>query len=179
MASSEASPLIESVVQQSATPNAPVITFRRRTILLLLLYLVFLDLGYELIVPAQTRVLERMYCRLYYEDHDSVIYSGDTNGGIDERLCKVGVIQSEVAMLKGWQITLDSIGSEFLAGLMSDSGKIRYGFMLLFWLMLDLSACIFCSMGARCGCSGSKTGLAVAHICIIREIRFCSARLFL
>ncbi|KAF5243375.1 hypothetical protein FANTH_8197 [Fusarium anthophilum] len=37
-------------------------------------------------------------------------HGGDANGWIDERLCKVGAIQSKVAMLKGWQVTLDSIG---------------------------------------------------------------------
>ncbi|KAF5649005.1 major facilitator superfamily transporter [Fusarium sp. NRRL 52700] len=61
-------------------------------------------------MPAQTRVLEGIYCRIYYEDHDYGLQSGDASGGIDERLCKVGIIQSEVAMLKGWQVTLDSIG---------------------------------------------------------------------
>ncbi|KAF5973493.1 major facilitator superfamily transporter [Fusarium bulbicola] len=110
MAPLEASPLISSTIQQSATPEVHRAPSRRRTILFLLLYLVFLDLGYELIMPAQTQVLERIYCRIYYEDHDYGLHGGDANGGIDERLCKVGGIQSEVAMLKGWQVTLDSIG---------------------------------------------------------------------
>ncbi|KAF5632992.1 major facilitator superfamily transporter [Fusarium sp. NRRL 25303] len=139
MASSEASPLIDPAVQQPATPNAPVITSRRRTILLLLLYLVFLDLGYELIVPAQTRVLERIYCRLYYEDHASGLDSGDMNGGIDERLCKVGVTQSEVAMLNsiigGFDTLGLTVGSPLLASLFSRGIEMKgfwFGLPFLF-----------------------------------------------
>jgi len=87
---------------------------QRRVIILLLLYVVFLDLGYELIVPAQTRVFEQIYCRLYYEKHDPGLIGDHGNGQIDEKLCKNDVIQGEVAMLKGWQLALDGIGSEFL-----------------------------------------------------------------
>lgn len=85
---------------------------RTLIIVLILLYLVFLDLGYELIVPAQTRIFEKIYCRLYYEEHDPSLIGSDGKGGVDERWCKVTEVQGEVAMLKGWQLTFDSIGSE-------------------------------------------------------------------
>ncbi|KAL9012459.1 MAG: hypothetical protein Q9173_002775 [Seirophora scorigena] len=81
---------------------------------LLLLYVFFLDLGYEIIVPAQTRVFEAIYCKKYYKKHDASLIGSDGRDGIAEKWCKVGVIQGEVAMLKGWQITFDSIGSETL-----------------------------------------------------------------
>ena len=81
-------------------------------IILVLLYVVFLDLGYELIVVANTRVFEAIYCREYYELHDPSLVGSDGRDMIDEKWCKLSVIQGEVAMLKGWQLTLDSIGSE-------------------------------------------------------------------
>lgn len=32
---------------------------------------------------------------------------------MDEKWCKIPVVQGQVAMLKGWQNTLNGIGSEF------------------------------------------------------------------
>lgn len=82
-----------------------------RILTILLLYVLFLNLGYELILPAQTRVFEAVYCKEYYKKHEPGLIGSDGGDGIDEKWCKVGVIQGEVAMLNGWQITFDSIGS--------------------------------------------------------------------
>lgn len=109
---SENSPLLASPpIPGSPTPViTPAITkSSTRTVVLLLLYLGLLDLGYELITPAQTRVLEQIYCKSYYSVHDPGRIG---TGGVDEKLCKLSSIQGEVAMLKGWQSTFDSIGSE-------------------------------------------------------------------
>lgn len=81
-------------------------------IALLQLYLVFLDLGYELIVPAQTRVFETIYCKQYYEKHNTSLIGSDGADGVDEKWCKVSAVQGKVSMLKGWQLTFDSIGSK-------------------------------------------------------------------
>ncbi len=83
-------------------------------IALLQLYLVFLDLGYELIVPAQTRVFETIYCKQYYEKHNTSSIDSDGANGIDEKWCKNSAVQGKVSMLKGWQLTFDSIGSKFI-----------------------------------------------------------------
>jgi hypothetical protein len=85
---------------------------RTFVVVLLLLYVVFLDLGYELIQPAQTRVLESIFCRQYYEQHDPSLIGSDGRDGVDEKWCKVPGVQGELAMLKGWQLTFDSLGSE-------------------------------------------------------------------
>ncbi|KAF2434683.1 MFS general substrate transporter [Tothia fuscella] len=77
---------------------------------LLLLYVIFLDLGYELIVPAQTRIFESIYCKEYYQKHDPSLIGSDGNDGVDEKWCKVSAVQGDVAMLKGWQLTFDCIG---------------------------------------------------------------------
>lgn len=85
----------------------------RQIIALILLLIATFDIGYELIAPAQTRVIESIYCRQYYEQHNISLIGGDGRGGVDEKWCKVPIVQGELAMLKGWQITLDSIGSKY------------------------------------------------------------------
>jgi len=70
-----------------------------------------LDLGYELIMPAQTRVIEQIYCKEYYALHGVWHVDHGKPLEIDEKLCKVPQVQGEVAILRGWQATLDSIGS--------------------------------------------------------------------
>ena len=82
-----------------------------RILTILFLYVLILNLGFELILPAQTRVFEAIYCKGYYEEHEPGLIGSDGGDGIDEKWCKVGVIQGEVAMLKGWQVTFDGIGS--------------------------------------------------------------------
>lgn len=79
-------------------------------VVLLLLYVVLLDLGYELIMPAQTRVLESIYCEQYYREHDPSLIGSDGKDGVDEKYCKVHWVQGQVATLKGYQLTLDSLG---------------------------------------------------------------------
>ena len=82
-----------------------------RILTILFLYVLVLNFGFELILPAQTRVFEAIYCKAYYEKHEPGLIGSDGGDGIDEKWCKVGVIQGEVAMLKGWQVTFDGIGS--------------------------------------------------------------------
>jgi len=65
----------------------------------LALIIFFLETGDELIQPAQTRVLESIYCRQYYTAHDPSL---TFPAGIPESECKNHVIQGQVAMLKGW-----------------------------------------------------------------------------
>lgn len=105
----------ESDVNSGAqlTPSPPRPPHRSPTlvVVLILLYLALLDLGYELIMPAQTRVLERIFCKQYYEAHDPSLIGSDGRDGVDERWCKIKPVQEDVAMLKGWQVSFDSIGS--------------------------------------------------------------------
>lgn len=79
-----------------------------------ILWVLIIEFGDELINPAQTRVFESIYCQLYYRDHDPSVIGSDGHGGVAERWCKIPVVQGEVAMLKGWQNTLNGIGSELL-----------------------------------------------------------------
>ncbi|KID85821.1 MFS transporter [Metarhizium guizhouense ARSEF 977] len=112
MDSSERSPLLSPVKSHQDEPRQ----IKREKahpaviVLLLLLYTIFLDLGFYLMDPAQTRILERIYCREYYEKHDPSLIGSDGRGGVGEKWCKVSWVQGEVAMLKGWQLTFESTG---------------------------------------------------------------------
>lgn len=77
-----------------------------------ILWVLIIEFGDELINPAQTRVFESIYCQLYYKDHDPSRIGNDGHGGVAEKWCKIPVVQGQVAMLKGWQNTLNGIGSE-------------------------------------------------------------------
>jgi hypothetical protein len=83
------------------------------TILVLILFT--LEFGDELIQPGQLRTFESIYCRRYYETHDPSKIGSDGGDGVNEKYCKNSVIQGQVAMLKGWQVTLDGLGSEYFA----------------------------------------------------------------
>ena len=113
---SEAAPLLPQVIptansQTKSTQASRERPSQLRILAILFLFVLFLDLGLELIQPAQTRAFEAIYCKGYYKKHEPGLIGSDGKDGVDEKWCKVGVIQGEVAILKGWQITIDSVGS--------------------------------------------------------------------
>lgn len=64
--------------------------------------LVFLlNLGFQVLGPAQIQIFERIYCDDWYDKHptDRVTFRG---GDIPESLCKIPQIQQQVSTLKGW-----------------------------------------------------------------------------
>lgn len=81
----------------------------------ILLYVALFNIGNEMIATAQTRVFEDIFCQIYYAKNEPEGIGSNERGVIDEKWCKIGPVQSDVAMLKGWQLTLDGIGSKFRA----------------------------------------------------------------
>lgn len=67
-----------------------------------------LSTGDQLQAPAQTRIFESIYCRQYYMEHDSSLVGSDGGDGVAEQYCKNHVVQGEVAMLRGWQTTIEA-----------------------------------------------------------------------
>lgn len=121
--SSEDSPLLSSSVRNVSSPeighetgSEPLREKRssKLIVILILLYLLLLDLGYEFIVPAQTQIFEQIYCKAYYKGHDLQWSRPGEPHGIDEKLCKIPIVQGQVARLKGWQTAFDSFGSEYM-----------------------------------------------------------------
>jgi MFS family permease len=74
----------------------------------LILAVLTVGTGDELIQPALTRVFESIYCRSYYAQHDPSLIGSDGGDGVAEEFCKNHVIQGEVAMLRGWLITIEA-----------------------------------------------------------------------
>ncbi|KAI1824908.1 major facilitator superfamily domain-containing protein [Xylaria intraflava] len=114
MVSSEDSPLL-SPSANAAQPEVeaaklfPRKTSPARIVRLILLYVVAFNFAIELFIPAETRVLEQIYCTQYYRHFDPSLIGSDGNGGIDERWCKVTPVQSNVAMLRSWQTSFGNI----------------------------------------------------------------------
>ncbi|TID24103.1 MFS transporter [Venturia nashicola] len=101
-------------------------------------FCLFIGVGDELIQPAQTRVIESIYCRQYYEKVDPGRIGGD--GWVEERFCKGSKVQGQVASLKAWALSLDGAGMLFLSvpwGYFADTYGRRPVILLLtlgFWL---------------------------------------------
>jgi hypothetical protein len=92
---------------------------------LLLVILVFflvaiIDIGAFLAEAPKTRVFESNLCLRYYSSSDP---SKIVDGKVEEELCKVDVVQEQLAGIFGWQDLFDSIPGILLAvpyGTLSD-----------------------------------------------------------
>lgn len=73
-------------------------------------FILFIGVGDELIQPAQTRVIESIYCRQYYDKVDPGLIGGD--GWVEEKYCKGSKVQGQVASLKAWALSLEGAGSK-------------------------------------------------------------------
>ena len=91
----------------------------------LIIILVILLNGGNIVQEApKTRLFESIFCSHFYRGHDPSFIGKD--GTVPERFCKIEPVQSDVAMLKGWQVFLDNIPSILLAipfGILAD----KYG----------------------------------------------------
>lgn len=132
---SERTPLLPStppktpIAEEQELRNVPGITPARKNAIILILsaFILAIGIGDELILPAQTRVIEAIVCRGFYATHDPSIIAPGHDGwwddesrqgvllGIQEKWCKLPQIQGEVATLKGYQTGLENIGSLILA----------------------------------------------------------------
>lgn len=94
------------------------------TFALIITLLIFLNGGNIVQEAPKTRLFESIFCSHFYRDHDPSFIGAD--GTVPERFCKIEPVQSDVAMLKGWQVFLDNIPSILLAipfGILAD----KYG----------------------------------------------------
>lgn len=87
-----------------------------------MLMVLLVSFGDQLLESPQTRVQEAVICYQYYEKVDPSkirLSRGEIGpgaiGGVDELWCKAGKVQSDLALLRGWQLFYDGIPSLVLA----------------------------------------------------------------
>lgn len=65
------------------------------------------ELAELLLVAPRIRLLEASICRSYYNEHDPSSLNPD--GSVDETLCKLKPVQTELAYIRGWQVFWEAI----------------------------------------------------------------------
>lgn len=90
--------------------------------ILVMLVVLLLSLGDQWMENPQQRILEAVICYRYYEKEDPsklLVGRGAVGpgaiGGVEEMFCKADDVQSELAMLRGWQQTFDGFPHLLLA----------------------------------------------------------------
>ncbi|KAK6073234.1 MFS transporter [Seiridium cupressi] len=105
----ETTPLLQAQVPVEAQP---VYHHRRRVIVITFTMFFFLEIGANLLLPATTVALEQKICNEQYANLDP-----------NHRDCKAAIVQGAIAVLKGWQTTLDCVPGLFATvpyGILSD-----------------------------------------------------------
>ncbi|KAH7388904.1 major facilitator superfamily domain-containing protein [Cadophora sp. MPI-SDFR-AT-0126] len=172
----EASPLLPETQQPqrpAATSRFHVTTPRNIVLLLALNILILASAGGLTVVP-QTRLLEDIFCHRYY---------GDIKGlsDIDESLCKIDSIQSELAYVNGLTTAVEAVVGMTFAfpfGILADKigrkpvymismiGTTLYlvstMLVIRFWRFLPVHLVIFCSIFQIIG-GGTQVLLAVLY----------------
>jgi len=138
-------PLLGAFSRPDEDASSKSLTGPNYYILSLVLSIVFVtDLANSVSKAPLIRVFESIICQNYFAIVDpSKINS---NGSVEERYCKVGPVQEELALLRGWQDFFDYIPGLFLAipfGMLAD----RYGRK---WLSVLNVASMWLRMGWIC-----------------------------
>ncbi|EKD13342.1 uncharacterized protein L3040_002797 [Drepanopeziza brunnea f. sp. 'multigermtubi'] len=154
------------------------VTSPRGIVLILASSLVTISTAGALVVVPTMRILEDILCHRFYGDARG---GGDAGGEIDERLCKVDSVQSELALLNGLITTLeaavgfafafpygilaDKIGRKpvFLLAMLGVTLTMIMNFSVLrFWRTIPVHLIIFTSLFEVIG-GGSPVTLAVIY----------------
>lgn len=140
-----------------------------KSLLILTFVILLVSLGDDLLDSPMTRITEAVICYRHYEkiDPGKLLIGRDevgpgAIGGVDELHCKADAVQSELALLRGWQSLFDSIPGLLLAApvgwaadrygrkpfvLLSLVGFLLQGawpqFVTWFWQLFDIRAVWF------------------------------------
>jgi len=80
------------------------------------------NLGVQILIPAQTQIYENIYCAQWYRQHP--VPDLPFNGTIPESYCKIGPVQTQVSSLKGWLEVFMAVPGLLLSipiGMLADS----------------------------------------------------------
>lgn len=75
-------------------------------IILCALLITIVDVGSIMVTAPQIRIFESIICYNYYKRQDPGVIGGEI---IPEHLCKINVVQEEIALLDGWQTLFDNV----------------------------------------------------------------------
>jgi hypothetical protein len=100
---------------------------RFRIFLTLLAMATCFNLALQVLLPAQARIFESIFCEQWYRDHKTPGNIRLPDGSIDERFCKIPAVQKDLSSLRGWMEWWDALPALFLAlpfGILADkSGR--------------------------------------------------------
>lgn len=83
---------------------------RRMAVRPVLVLLLLVNLAMSLYQLPLNRVIERRVCREYYSDNDPKKINPD--GSVDEKLCKIDLVQQTLGSLQGVMETIWIVGGE-------------------------------------------------------------------
>ena len=101
----EQTPLLRHNTSTSRSPPEITPSLHRKVILLMCLVIVTLNIASYLQSIPRVRLYEIVYCRQYYQEVDPGRIG--PGGVVNEDLCKVNVVQNQVALLIGWLRAFD------------------------------------------------------------------------
>ena len=148
--------------------------------------IVFLvNIAFQILMPAQVRIYERIYCTQWYHEHPPNYTLAD--GSIPEELCKIPGVQRQVSSLRGWLEFFDAAPSLLMAipiGILADIfGRRPFLRIELFVLFLQQSWITFVTFfpdqipiraiwleGALNFISGGKMVAEMLVACLITDI---------
>lgn len=92
---------------KSLEPNAIDPNLRLRLMVTLFTMILAVEVGLVMAGGPVTRIYESIVCREYYAQYDPTQIA--SNGQVDEELCKIKDVQSELAAVKGYMEFFDGI----------------------------------------------------------------------
>ena len=114
--STDSAPLLRPTLSRSRRPStaASVFSVENRKVFVfmttIVVIIVLVDIGGYLTMAPLQRILESIICRTYYREHDPSKIGWDDQ--VEEKLCKVTPVASQVAKLRGWLDMMEALPSE-------------------------------------------------------------------
>lgn len=112
--SSPISPLDEPKHHESEERDPASQKLRLRLLLTLFAVVLAVEMGLNMADSPMVRIYESITCRHYYAQHDSSQIGAD--GQVEEELCKVKDVQTELAAVKGYMEFFDGLLSMVIPG---------------------------------------------------------------
>lgn len=81
----------------------------KKVVVIIACLVVVADMSDFIRIAPKLRIFESSICRDYYRVHDPSVIGSD--GNVPESLCKIGEVQSDLALLNGWLNVVQNVPS--------------------------------------------------------------------